>query len=34
MSPALAPASIAMLQTVIRPSMLSARIALPANSIV
>ena len=32
--PARAPASIAMLQTVMRPSMLSARIAAPPNSMV
>ena len=31
--PARAPASIAMLQTVMRPSIDSARIVLPANSI-
>jgi hypothetical protein len=32
--PARAPASMAMLQTVMRPSMLSARMALPPNSMV
>ena len=33
-SPARAPASMAMLHTVMRPSMLSERMALPANSMV
>jgi hypothetical protein len=33
-SPARAPASMAMLQTVMRPSMLRSRIAEPANSMV